>query len=122
MLLAVVAALVIQFPIGRLGDLGRRDGKLATAHSAQAFDSVTWRAGDPAARGRMLADLARRYRFERGQAETVDRLLGPGNCKAAFDDEPCYSLELGGEPYDLQFLLKHSGNVGEVTDMRLVPR
>ncbi|HEY0971805.1 MAG TPA: hypothetical protein VGE02_12625 [Gemmatimonadales bacterium] len=106
----------------RVGDLGVGDSDLARSYAGARFDAAAWRHAGPDMRGRMLADLAERHRLVGVHRDSIEALLGPNECYVAYEDEPCYSLELGEEPYDLQFGVNHSSRPGTVIGVRLVER
>src|SRR5262245_54021347 len=88
-------ALSIACKITCIGDLGLRDSLIASAHAEGTLDLTVWRSGDQAARGRMLAALAEQYRFRGFHRDSVESILGRGECYADYEDVPCYQLRLG---------------------------
>jgi hypothetical protein len=122
LVVAVLAAVGVGIEVGRLGDLGRLDSRIASAHSDRAFDAAVWRTNDVSARGEMLAALAERHRFVGFHRDSVEALLGPGECYVAYEDEPCYLLQLGHSLFQLEFPVNHSSSLGQVLGMRLDKR
>ncbi len=92
-----------------VGELSPLDSRRARQHDTAAFSPGAWRAAGPEARGRMVADLARRHRFVGRDPGDVRALLGATTCYAGQDDIPCYRVTLRGAPRDLVFWPDHSG-------------
>ena len=119
--LCIAAAVAALVGCGEQPGLGEPDRAHAARFGTLAFDTTAWRVAGPADRGRMVADLDRRHRLVGVRARTIRALLGPGECFVRYEDEPCYDVELGGEPYALQFSLNHSNERGRVISARLRP-
>ena len=86
------------------------------------FGKDNWANASSEARGKMARSLFMNNKFIGKQNKYVDDLLGIHTCYIDYDDQPCYELIYDGDYYFLIFHVKHSGNVGEITNIEFFAR
>lgn len=121
-ILAALAAALVVGCGASIGDLDPSATRLARADSAAQFDSSRWRSGNREARGEMLAAFAATHEIVGRSYRQVVDLLGPSECYADYEDQPCYWVRLGGRPYTLVFGVNHSDRPGTVVSVELEER
>lgn len=57
----------------------------------------------------MLRDFAYKTRFVGQTPERITELLGPSECYADYEDQPCYNVIVSGAENTLVFHVAHSG-------------
>ena len=86
------------------------------------FNKEKWETSSSETRGKMIRSLFLKHKFIGKQNKYIDELLGNHTCYIDYEDQPCYELIYNGDYYFLVFYAKHSGNVGEITDIKFFAR
>jgi len=108
-------------------ELGEIDGsykekEIILKNGTIDFSKDEWTNASSELRGKMVRSLFMNHKFIGIQNKYVDDLLGVHTCYIDYEDQPCYELIYDGNYYFLVFYVKHSGNAGEIMNIKFFAR
>lgn len=103
-------------------DGSSKEKEMILKNGTTEFSRDNWANASSEARAKMVRNLFMDHNFIGKQNKYVDDLLGMHTCYIDYEDQPCYELIYDGDYYFLAFYVKHSSNVGEITNIDFIRR